>query len=220
MEQVDTAIQLASQAGAHAALQQQVQQQAAAIATLQTQLASLSQQNGTPARDTLQGPAHTTSALTDGTPAESDHRQASTAPQRQVATPIETTESGSPSQQQQAVERGEDSALGSAASRGNEAGRHIGRDAGEQQVVASNAGSEPGDEIGGGGQEDADATRLGVSAGCVLVEAELVAGQQVAHKQAKKANQSSCSAGCKQGGVALRTPWFTVRWFDAPHRFL
>lgn len=218
MEQVDTAIQLASQAGAHAALQQQVHQQAAAIAALQTQLASLSQQSGTPARDTLQGPAHITSGI-DSTAAESDHKHASTAPQRQVATPMETTGSASPSQPQQAAETGDDSALGSAASRSAEAGRHIGRDAGEQQVMASNAGSEPGDEIGGGGQKDAD-TRLGVSAGCVVVDTEEVAGQQVAHKQAKKANRSSCSAGCKQGGVALRTPWFTVRWFDAPHRFL
>lgn len=26
--------------------------------------------------------------------------------------------------------------------------------------------------------------------------------------------------GGKQGGVAWRTPWFTVRWSGGPHRFL
>ena len=227
-EQADTVVQLASQAGAHAALQHQVQQQAAAIATLQTQLASLLQQaNPTAARDTLQGPAQATSVLPDSSAVQCDISQdGNVAPIiSQAVVPTEPAALTRPGMQQ-AAGCCTDSSLASSASQSLKAdgsdnmgaadqqmmpsnAQHL-MPNNDQQMMASNTGSEAKDHNGNKGRVDA---------GRLDVPNEAVSGQ-VASEQAPKARKCSKSNGRKQGGVGPRLPWLTVKWCNAPHRFL
>ena len=223
-EQADTAGQLASQAGgAHAALQHQVQQQATAIAALQTQLASLLERaSPAAARDTLQGPAQAASVLPDSSAVHCDTSQdgnAAPATSRGVAStePAGLTSPG----MQQAFGCGTDSALVSSASHSikadcsdntGAADQHL-MLSNDQQLMPSNAGSEPRDH--NGNRDRVDAGRLDVPN-----DTEEAVSRPIASKQAQNAKKCLTSNGRKQGGVGPWPPWLTVKWCNAPHRFL
>ena len=220
--QADTGVQLAPQAGAHAALQQQVQQQAAAIAALQTQLASLLQQSPSAASgDTLQGQAQAAGTAPSSSHVDRDISQdGDAAPTTsQAVIPTEPADSTGPSMQQ-AAEVYTDRAL-SDASWGVEAGGSGTLSSTDQQMMSSNdqqtmpsaAGSVPQNQSDNRGQVDA-------SRQDVPINTEEAVIRQIAPKQAQKAEKPSTSPGGRQGRAGMRRPWFTVKWCNAPHRFL
>ena len=223
-EQADTAVQLSFQAGGgHAALQHQVQQQAVAIAALQTQLASLLQQAppATP-RDRLQGLAQANTAVPDSSHVHRDISQDSNAAptSSQAVVPVEPADCLRPGVQQ-AAGSCTDSAFTSSASQRTEADPSDGMgtidqqmmSSNDQQMMLSNADSVPQDQDGDRSQ--ADALRLDVP-----TDTEGADSRQIVPKQAQKDKKPSDSYGQKQDGVGMRPPWLTVKWCNAPHRFL
>ena len=211
-EQADTAVQLASQAGAHTALQHQVQQQAAAIAAMQTQLASILQQPPPAApRDALQGLAQATPDSSHVERDISQHGNAAPATSQAVM-PMEPAASTRPGAQQAAGPRTY-SAQTSSAIQSVEADCSDQMETTDQHMLPSTAGSAPEDKHCDRCQVDAD--RLDVP-----LDTEDAISQQIAPKQAQKAKTTSKSYGEKQGGVGRRTPWLTVKWCNAPYRFL
>ena len=223
-EQADTAIQRASQAGgAQTALQHQVQQQAAAIDALQTQLASLLQQAPPAApRDTLQGPAQAPNAVPDSSHVHQDISQDGDAapPTFQAVVPMEPAASTRPSVQQ-AAGSCTNAAITSSASQSVEANCSDGMGTSDQQMMSSNdqqmmpssAGSVPKKQNGERGQVDAG--RLSVP-----VDSEETARQQIAPKQAQQTKKPSNSCARQQEGEGMLPSWLTVKWCNAPHRFL
>lgn len=247
-EQAETAVQLASQGGAYAALQHQVQQQAAAIAALQTQLLVLQQAAPLPARDTLQGPAHATSALSDSSPEDGDTIQAGNAacPAGQTATPMESCEP-TRSSMQQAAGTCTDSAHAGAVSQSVEgACCHSMGAIDLQMMLQDNQQVAPSsnqqmvqrdsqqmmtiyDQQVAASQVDSEPdVKTGgsgqVEAGRLEVpkDTEQVTRRQAAPKQRTQEAKSSCkSTGGKQSGGAQQIRWFTnIKWCNAPHRFL
>lgn len=246
-EQADTAVQLATQAGSHAALRHQVQQQAAAIAALQAQLLVLQQAAPVPARDMSQSPAHATSALSDSSLEDGDTMQAGkgASPANQAATPMGSFESAR-SSMQQAAGTCTDGAHAGAASQsvGGDCCDSVG--AGDQQMMLThnqqlvpssdqhmvqrdgqqmvpNYGQQVAASQMDSEPDDETGGNTQVEAGPkVPTDTEQVTSRQAAAKQeTPKAKKPCKSTGGKQSGGPRRTHWFTnIQWCNAPHRFL